>query len=489
MSGFTEFDQYDGVGLAALVRRRGVTPEEVLEAAIARVEARNPAINAVVSRLYDEARAAIRAGLPAGPFTGVPYLLKDLGAHYTGAITSFGSRFFADYRADHDSELTARLKRAGLVIFGKTNTPEFGLAPSTEPRLFGATRNPWHPAHSAGGSSGGAAAAVAAGMLPMAHATDGGGSIRIPASCCGLVGLKPTRARNPLGPDQGEGWGGASVAHAVTRTVRDSAALLDATSGPDVGDPYWAPPPAGPFLREVGREPGRLRIALTTAPWNGQSVDPECATAARAAATLCEALGHRVEEARPEINAPALGLATRIIIGANIRAVLEARAAALGRVLSAADVERVTWARAVDGRTYAAADYARAIGIVHRTGRVVAQFFTDHDVLLSPTMCQPPYPLGVLDMMSQDSEAYLTAVLASVGFTSLFNAAGNPAISVPLAWSQAGLPLGVQFVAPFGDEATLFRLAAQLEAAQPWAERRPALARVAAGPAPVDGIE
>jgi Asp-tRNA(Asn)/Glu-tRNA(Gln) amidotransferase A subunit family amidase len=324
-------------------------------------------------------------------------------------------------------------------------------------------------------------------MLPMAHATDGGGSIRIPASCCGLVGLKPTRARNPLGPDQGEGWGGASVAHAITRTVRDSAALLDATSGPDVGDPYWAPPPAGPFLREVGQEPGRLRIALTTAPWNGQPVHPECAAAAWAAATLCETLGHWVEEARPTINAPALGLATRIIIGANIRAVLEARAAALGRELSADDVEQVTWARAVDGRTYAAADYARAIGIVHRTGRIVARFFTGYDVLLSPTMCQPPYPLGVLNMMSQDSEAYLAAVLSSVGFTSLFNAAGNPAISVPLAWSQAGLPLGVQFVAPFGDEATLFRLAAQLEAAQPWAERRPALARVTAGPEPVDG--
>ena len=302
------------------------------------------------------------------------------------------------------------------------------------------------------------------------------------------MGLKPTRARNPLGPDQGEGWGGASVAHAITRTVRDSAALLDATSGPDVGDPYWAPPPAGPFLREVGREPGRLRIALTTAPWNGQPVHPECATAVRATATLCEQLGHRVEEARPAIDAPALGLATRIIIGANIRAALEARAAALGRELSADDVERVTWARAVDGRTYAAADYARAIGIVHRTGRMVARFFTDHDVLLSPTMCQPPYPLGVLDMMSQDSEAYLTAVLASVGFTSLFNAAGNPAISVPLAWSQAGLPLGVQFVAPFGDEATLFRLAAQLEAAQPWADRRPALAQTASGPVPVDAI-
>jgi amidase/6-aminohexanoate-cyclic-dimer hydrolase len=324
-------------------------------------------------------------------------------------------------------------------------------------------------------------------MLPMAHATDGGGSIRIPASCCGLVGLKPTRARNPLGPDQGEGWGGASVAHAVTRTVRDSAALLDATSGPDVGDPYWAPPPARPFLSEVGRDPGHLRIALTTTPWNGSPVDPECAEAARAAAKLCETLGHRVEEARPEIDEAALGLAARTIVGANVRAALEARALALGRQLSADDVERATWASALDGHSATAADYARSMGVVHRTGRVVARFFESHDVLLSPTMCRPPYPLGVMDMMTEDRKAYLAAIFASIGFTSLFNSAGNPAISLPLAWSKAGLPIGVQFAAPFGDEATLFRLAAQLETLQPWADRRPTLAGAEAVPAPAGG--
>ena len=238
MSGFAEFDQYDGLGLAELVRRRAVTPEEILDETLARIDARNPTINAVVTRMDDQARAALAAGLPTGPFTGVPYLLKDLGAHYQGVVTSYGGTLFADNVLDHDSELTLRLKRAGLVIVGKSNTPEMGLAPSTEPRRFGPTRNPWNLGYSAGGSSGGAAAAVAAGILPMAHATDGGGSIRIPASCCGLFGLKPTRARNPLGPDAGEGWGGASVGHAVTRSVRDSAALLDATSGPDVGDPY-----------------------------------------------------------------------------------------------------------------------------------------------------------------------------------------------------------------------------------------------------------
>jgi amidase/6-aminohexanoate-cyclic-dimer hydrolase len=469
----TEYEQHDGLGLAELVRRKEVTPGEVLEAALALAGERNPALNAIVSESREQARAAVAAGLPEGPFRGVPYLLKDLGALLAGAVTSYGSRLFEGFVADHDSEITARLKRAGLVIFGKTNTPELGLCPSTEPRLFGPTRNPWSPGHSAGGSSGGAAAAVAAGIVPMAHATDGGGSIRIPASCCGLVGLKPTRARNPMGPDAGEGWSGASVGHAVTRTVRDSAALLDATAGPDLGDPYWAPPPAGPYLAEVGRAPGRLRIALATRPWNGKPVHPECAAAAVAAARLCEGLGHHVEEASPAIDAGLLGAATRTIVGANVRFQLEARAAALGRELREDDVERETWRRALDGDTMRAADYARSIAVMHRTGRAVARFFATHDVLLSPTMCQPPYPLGVLDGSSTDEAAFLDALLSSIGFTSLFNASGNPAVSLPLHWSAAGLPIGVQFAARFGDEATLFRLAAQIEQAAPWSHRRP----------------
>jgi amidase len=471
-----DFEMFDGLALAELVRRKEASPEQLLEATIRRAEALNPALNAIVTPLYDQARAAIAAGLPSGPFAGVPYLLKDLGALYTGAPTSFGSTFFDGNVADHDSEITARLKRAGLVIFGKTNTPEMGLSPSTEPRRFGATKNPWNLAYSAGGSSGGAAAAVAAGILPMAHATDGGGSIRIPASCCGLFGLKPTRARNPMGPDAGEGWGGASVGHAVTRSVRDSAALLDATSGPDVGDPYWAPPPVRPFLAEVGRDPGRLRIALTTTPFNGHAVHPECADAARSAAKLCASLGHTVEEARPELDAEALGSAVRVIIAANVRASLEARAEVLGRTLTEADVERVTWRWASDASVFTAWQYARSINVVHRSGRAVARFFAAYDILLSPTMCQPPYRLGVLDMSSTDDAAYLDAVLASVGFTALFNSAGNPAMSVPLAWSSEGLPIGIQFAGRFGDEATLFRLAAQLETAQPWAGRRPARA-------------
>ena len=470
-----QFERYDGLGLAELIRTKEATPEEVLAATLERIDGRNPAINAVVTRMDDHARAAIRAGLPDGPFKGVPYLLKDLGALYTGVVTSYGSGLFASNVPDHDSEIVARMKRAGLVIVGKSNTPEMGIAPSTEPRLFGPTRNPWNLGHSAGGSSGGAAAAVAAGMLPMAHATDGGGSIRIPASACGLFGLKPTRARNPMGPDAGEGWSGASIGHAVTWSVRDSAALLDATSGPDIGDPYWAPPPARPFLEEVGRDPGRLRIALTATPWLAGPVDPECAEAVRGAAKLCASLGHHIEEARPQFDEAAWGQASRTIVVASLTFTLETRAAALGRPLSQDDVERITWERVQEARAFSAADYARAIHTVHRTGRAVARFLEHYDILLTPTMAKPPHPLGVLSLSNPDSAAFLAARTASVGFTALFNSSGHPAMSVPLAVSKSGLPLGVQFVARFGDEATLFRLASQLEAAQPWKDRRPPL--------------
>ena len=470
-----EFERYDGLGLAELIRTKEVTPEEVLTATLERIDARNSAVNAVVTRMDDQARAAIRAGLPDGPFKGVPYLLKDLGALYTDVVTSFGSTLFASYVPDHDSEIVARMKRAGLVIVGKSNTPEMGIAPSTEPRLFGPTRNPWSLGHSAGGSSGGAAAAVAAGMLPMAHATDGGGSIRIPASACGLFGLKPTRARNPMGPDAGEGWSGASVGHAVTWSVRDSAALLDATSGPDVGDPYWAPPPARPFLQEVGRDPGRLRIAVTTAPWIETPVDPECAEAARAAARLCASLGHYIEDARPQIDETAWAIARRTIVVASLTFVLDTRAAALGRPLREDDIEPITWSRVQEARGYSAADYARAIHTVHRTGRAVARFLERYDIVLSPTMAKPPHPLGVISLSNPDPAAFDAAAIASVGFTALFNSSGHPAMSVPLAMSKSGLPLGVQFAARFGDEATLLRLASQLEAAQPWKDRRPRL--------------
>jgi amidase len=469
-----DYDLYDGLGLAALVRQREIDAVELLDAAIERVEQRNPAINAVVDQLYAHAKAAIAAGLPTGPFTGVPFLLKDLGVLCAGTRTSFGCRLFADAVADHDSEFVARLKRAGLVIFGKTHSSEFGLATSAESALFGATRNPWHLAHSAGGSSGGAAAAVAAGMVPMAHASDGGGSIRIPASCCGLFGLKPTRARTPAGPDRGEGWSGASIDHAVTRSVRDSAALLDATAGPDIGDPYWAPPARSSFLAELGADPGPLKIALAAGAPSGRAVDPECVAAATAAARLCESLGHAVSEAAPEIDEPARAEAARVIATANTRATLEQHAQRLDRPLRADDVEPWTWAAAEFGRTRSAAAYAQAVRVMHQAGRAIGRFFTRFDVLITPTMCRPPHALGVIAPDNSDRQSYIDALLGTIAFTSPFNTSGSPAMSVPLHWSPDGLPIGVQFVAGFGEDATLFRLAAQLEKAQPWTGRRPA---------------
>jgi amidase len=473
MAGFIEYETYDATELAALIAGGEVSAADVLEAAIERAERWQPRINAITIPLYEQARAAARSGLPAGPLSGVPFLLKDLGAQLTGTRTSGSGKLWADFVADHDSTLVARHRAAGLNIFGKSASPEMGLAPSTEPAMYGPCRNPWNLAYSAGGSSGGSAAAVAARILPIAHATDGGGSIRIPASACGLFGLKTTRARNPSGPDVGEGWGGQAVAHCVSISVRDSAALLDASAGPDIGDPYWAPPPAGRFVDEVERPPGQLRIALCVKPWNDEPVDAECRQAAEDAARLCESLGHHVAIGRPEFDTAAFRAATRTLVAANVLATLEARATAVGTTLEASDVEPLTWSIVEIGRGCTAADYARSVTTIHAVGRVVARFFAGYDILLTPTMCSPPWPIGVLSLSTSDRNAYFSALNRSIGFTSLFNASGNPAANLPLHWSAQGLPVGVQIVAPFGDEATIFRLAAQIETAQPWKDRRP----------------
>ena len=474
MAGFAEYQNYDALGLAELIRAKEVTPGEVLEAAIARVEAINPAINAVVNKMYDEAEQTIAAGLPDGPFTGVPYMLKDLGYYYAGVATSAGSRLFAEYVPDHDSTITERTRAAGLVIMGKTNTPELGLAGTTESQLFGPTRNPWNLERSAGGSSGGATAAVASRMLPMAHATDGGGSIRIPCANCGVFGLKPTRARYPVGPDVGEGMSGLSVGHCGSRSVRDSAALLDATHGPSPGDPYIAPPPGRPFLEEVGADPGQLRIAVMTKTHAGAAIDPECVKAIGDAAKLCSDLGHVVEDAAPEVDDAEMRHVWRIIIGANVYNMVHARARALGRDLQQGDLERVPYAWVEEAANYTGADYALAIQTMHRIGRQMAGFFENYDVLLSTTMAKPPIPLGAMDMMNADLDDYYERQLMDeIPFTPLFNESGGPAMSVPLFWSGDGLPIGIHFGTRFGDDAALFRLASQLEAARPWADRRP----------------
>jgi len=476
VTGFAEYERYDGTGLAELVRRRQVSPSELLEAAIARVEARNRAVNAVTMPLYDYGRAAISKGLPDGPFTGVPFLMKDLSAAIAGVPMTRSSRFFADAPAPAaDSEHVARLKRAGLVIFGRTNTCELGLSLTCEPRLHGPTRNPWDLTRISGGSSGGAAAAVGARMLPMAHATDGFGSIRAPAACCGLVGLKPTRGRNTMAPGLGEGLGGCSIEHAVTLSVRDSAALLDATSGPGAGDPYVAPPPARPFRQEVGADPGALRIAFTSLAPNGAKIEAESLRVLAEAAKLCADLGHRVEEADPAIERPAV-VSTFLTLAAANTVVNLASHPTKGRAAHADEVETVTWATAKLGEKLGGADYVRATQAAHRLGRQMAAFHEGWDVLLTPGLATLPVKLGWLDMMMDDVEEYWRRVFAFSPFTVWFNLTGQPAMMLPLGRSAEGVPIAVQLVGRYADEATLFRLAAQLEAARPWFERKPALA-------------
>jgi amidase len=468
-----DFESYDALGLAELVRKGETSADELLDAALERVESRNPALNAVNMVWADAARSAIRAGLPDGPFRGVPFLLKDLHAQAAGMPVTYGSRLFANFVSESDSELTLRYRRAGLVIFGRTTSPELGLTATTESTLWGVTRNPWNLGHTSGGSSGGASAAVSAGILPAAHASDGGGSIRIPASCCGLFGMKPTRARVPSGPHQGEGWGGMSTAHAITRSVRDSAALLDATQGPDLGTPYHAPAPERPYLAEVTSAPGRLRIAMQTETFNGAPTHPDCVAAVEDAAALCEKLGHHVERARLAVDAAALGRAAQVLISANVQATTEDAAAAQGRELTTDLVENITFFMVQGARTATAADYARAVRTIHAVGRAVEQFFSRYDVLLTPTMATPPLPIGALSLSNAPSAEFIGNLAACTGFTQLFNAAGQPAMSVPLSWNAAGLPIGTQFAARFADEATLYRLAGQLEQARPWRDRRP----------------
>lgn len=470
---FEDYEAYDALGLAALVARGETTPEALLEAALQRTEARDAKLGAVVVRMFDEARAAIARGLPEGPFRGVPFLLKDLHLAWPGVPLTNGSKLFENYVPDFESELSARYRRAGLVVFGKSASPELGLTTTTESTLFGATRNPWNPEHSAGGSSGGAAAAVAAGLLPLANASDGGGSIRIPASCCGLFGMKPTRGRTPFGPQSGEGWSGMSVMHAVSRSVRDSAALLDVCAGPDPGAPYAAQAPVRPFFEEVGAEVGTLRIALQTTGWNNQPTEPGCEAAARDAAKLCEELGHRVSEARFEPGVPGLSTAPLTIMSANTRVMLEDRARALGRELEEGDVEPGTLAISQECIGQSAQDYVRALHCIHAAGRALARFMNDYDVILTPVMATPPPPIGVLSLSQRDAELRMKPLLQSIAFTQMSNICGNPAMSVPLSWNGDGLPIGVQFMGRMNDEATLFRLAAQLEKARPWFAKRP----------------
>ena len=461
---FEDYRRQDAVGLAEMVARREVSAGELLDVATARMAEVNPKINAVTLDLTERARSEPS---DPGPFCGVPFLLKDLGATLAGTPTTMGSRLFADNVAAADSALTAAYKGAGLSIFGKTNTPEFGLWPFTESDFLGICRNPWDLSRTPGGSSGGAAAAVAAGIVPAAHASDGGGSIRTPASCCGLFGMKPSRGRVSFAP-VGEGWAGASIQHAVTRSVRDSAALLDVACRPQPGDPYFLSPPERPFVEEAARDPGRLRIAFMAGAMQAPGLDPECLAAVRETARLCEQLGHEVEETAIPGDAAAMQAAAGAVIAASIAANLDAEAERRGRPIEAGEIEAPTMATYRRGGAVSASAYVRGLQALHAYARAEAQLFETYDVLLLSTLGSPAIPIG---WILEDPKQIAERLFAFMPNTQAFNNTGQPAMTVPLAWSKAGLPIGMQFVARMGDEATLFRLAGQLEKARPWFDR------------------
>lgn len=479
MGEIREYDNYDAVGLAELVRRKQVTAGELLETAIARAERLNPKINAIVHPVRDQARAAIARGLPDGPFTGVPFLLKDLGCEAIGYPCSSGSRFFANIQWSYDSEIWLRMRATGVVAFARTTSPELGISPATESQVYGGpTRNPWNLDHTSGGSSGGSGAAVAAGIVPMAHGSDGGGSVRIPASCSGLFGLKPTRARLPDGPAAGEGWGGMAIDGFLTRSVRDTAVMLDACHGGDVGAPYAAPHVTKPYAEEIKDPPRRLKIAFCKTTLHGLSVHAECVAAVERAAKLCADLGHDLTEARPSFDFEKAVQAWTKVVACGTALSVRQRSAALGREPSPDEIEPSTRGALHYGESISGPDYLNAINTVHATGRAIGRFFGDHDILITATLAEPPARVGRFAMSNPDFLDYRLGpkgIIHYSPFTAIFNITGQPAASIPLHWSKDGLPVGVHVVARFGDEATLLQLAAQLEQAQPWFARRPPL--------------
>lgn len=494
MCSFPEYPKYDGMGLAELVCNKQITSAELVEEAIRRIETYNPKLNAVVNKLYDRARSAAKSQLPDGPFTGVPFLVKDLISTMEGIPTSYGTRWMKDLPMPHDSEMVRRFRASGAVIVGKTNTPEFGLVPYTEPEVFGPTHNPWDLTRTPGGSSGGSACAVAARLVPLASGGDGGGSIRIPASCCGVFGLKPTRARTPTGPDVGEMWHGFAQEHVLSRSVRDSAAMLDAVSGTDVGAPYFAPPQERSYLQEVSTDPGHLRIAFTSHPFMGHEVHPDCLAGMEKTVSLLQSLGHELVEDKPAINGEEFSIAFLTVVAGETRADIEWVSGLVKRKPALAGFEPSTYAVGLLGKAMSASDYANAVRYMQAVSRDIGRFFESYDLLLTPTLSQPPVPIGSLQppssqmplirLIGQLNAGWLLNALGVIKplaaqtfdfipYTPVFNVTGQPAMSVPLVWNDAGLPIGMHFVGRFGDEATLFRLAGQLERAQPWFDRAP----------------
>jgi amidase len=470
-----ELAQLDATAQAALVAKGELSPAELVDAAIDRIERANPDLNAVIHKTYDKARAAARAELPAGPFRGVPILVKDIGPMTEGDPMCAGMGLLKrrGFIAPFDSFITRKLRRAGFVLVGKTNTPELGIVPTTEPVAFGATRNPYDLTRSTGGSSGGSAAAVARGMVPIAHGNDGGGSIRIPASCCGLVGLKPTRGRVSHGPALGEVNGGIVIDHVLARSVRDSAALLDVLQGMMPGDPSPAPPPARPFAAEVGADPGALRIGFTSKflTTSGAMADahPDCVAAVARACALLADLGHRIEEVRMDaLLVPEYVPRFMSVWAAGVAAALDSWAEITGTAVTPDDVEPLTWALGQMGQAVSSSTYQRSWTWLHINARQVARFWKDHDLLLTPTLAEPPPPLGTFDAPPGDPMAPILRAAAFAPFTPPFNVTGQPGISLPLHRSGQGLPIGVQLVGAYAREDLLLRLAAQVERAAPF---------------------
>lgn len=473
----------DATELAGLVARGEVTPDELLDAALASVEARNPAINAVVLVQEGVARAAIKAGLPPGPFRGVPFLLKDLGVEAKDFPSHNGSRLLADTVYPGDSAIFSRIKATGVVTFGRTTSPEGGIGAATESAVYGGpTRNPWNTDHTSGGSSGGAGAAVAAGIVSIAHGSDGGGSVRIPASSCGLFGFKPTRARLPDGPYAGEGWAGMAIDGFLTRSVRDTAVMLDACAGADPGAPYWAPPLEQGHAQAISRPPRRLRVALCDTTFTGEAIDPEVRAAVLETAKLLESLGHEVTPALPRADVRGMMRAWTDIVA--VGTALGIRHALDGRALSDALVEGVSRGACAHAETLHPTRYLEAVGKIHAFGREMARFFAPetgpgHDILLSATLAEPPAKVGRFSHATEDYVAFRTGpggIFAYSPFCAVFNASGQPAASLPLGWSKSGLPIGIHLAAPFGADETLISLCAELERAAPWALKRAPIA-------------
>ena len=475
MTNWTAVLDRDALGQARLLRSGEISGLELVEAAIGRIEDLNPRLNAVITPLYDRAREEASGPLGDGSFAGVPFLLKDLLAQYAETQFAQGSRFLEGYVSSQDTELVKRYRRTGLIVIGKTNTPELGLGITTEPELFGPTHNPWDLGRTSGGSSGGSAAAVASGTVAMAHGNDAGGSIRIPASCCGVFGLKPSRARNPLGPAFGDVIGGLVAEHVLTRSVRDSAAMLDATAGPDVGDPYAVPAPERPFLEAAQRDPKVLRVAFSSQPPLDSPVHPDCVTALQEAASLCRELGHDVEEDRPQLDGELLFQSFTQVISAGFAWCLDDLSRSLNRELREELFEPFVWSLTQRGRQVSGPEYLMAWQNLQQLAREVGRFLNRYDVWMTPTLGKPPVPLGTFRFEGEDPFQLRRRMSEFTPFTYLANSTGQPAMSVPLCWNAQSLPIGIHFLGRFGEEETLFGLAGQLERARPWSQRRPSL--------------